>query len=132
MFRIVAAVFLALHGIVHLFGFVVPWQLTEMEGFAYHTTALNGSLELGDAGARLLGLAWFALAVVFVVAAVGILGRRAWGIPLTAVAAAVSLVVCALGLPEAIAGIWVNGGILAVVAGIAIRARIAPATTSRP
>jgi hypothetical protein len=132
MFRIVAAVFVALHGLVHLFGFVVPWRLTEMDGFTYHTTALNGSLELGDTGVRLLGLAWFALAVAFVVAAVGILDRRAWGVPLTAATAAVSLVVCVLGLPEAIAGIWVNVGILAVVAGIAVRDRIAPAPRSRP
>jgi hypothetical protein len=127
MLRIVAAAFLALHGVVHLFGFVVPWRLSEPSGFTYHTTALNGVLELGEAGAKVLGVFWLALAVAFVIAAIGVLLRRSWGIPLTAATAAISIVVCVVGLPEAGAGIWVNAGILAVIAVVMLGHRVAAA-----
>jgi len=51
--------------------------------------------------------------------------RRTSGPMLRIVAAGISPVVCVLGLPEAIAGVWVNAGILAVVAAATPRHRVA-------
>jgi hypothetical protein len=116
MIRLAGAALVALHGAIHLIGFVVPWRLATIDGFPYRVTALGGMTDLGDVGARVLGIVWLACAVGFIVAGVGI-GRRApWALPLTAVLAAVSLVVCVMGLPETAAGIVVNVGILSAVA----------------
>jgi len=123
--RRIAAVVLALHGVVHLIGFVVPWRLAQVEGFAYRTTVLDGAIELGQTGALVIGLAWLAAAAGFVLAAVGVWGARPWAVPLAGVLAAGSLAVCVMGLPETLAGIVVNVAILGAVAW-AVRARRAP------
>ena len=121
--RALAATVLALHGVIHLIGFVVPWRIAQVEGFAYKTTALGGSVSLGETGALVLGVAWLALAIGFVVAAVGVWRARPWALSLTAALAVGSLVACVLGLPEAIAGIVVNVGILGAVAWAGYRGR---------
>ena len=119
MIQTIAAVLLALHGIIHLIGFVTPWRIATLQGFTYKTTALNGALEVGDSGARLIGLVWLALAIGFVAAGYGVWRGEPWALALTGVLAAVSLVVCVLGLPEAFAGIAINVVILVGVAYVA-------------
>jgi hypothetical protein len=109
------AVLLALHGIVHWIGFAVPFGLMTTASNAYPTSALWGRLDVGDAGARLLGLAYLALIVPFLVAAYGILRDRPWAPRLTAVAAVLSAVMCALGSPNAVIGLVLNIVILGVV-----------------
>lgn len=121
MVQLLAAVGLAAHGLIHLIGFVVPWRLASLEGFPYRTTVLNGALELGEAGARLVGLGWLAVAVGFLVAAVGVWEGTSWFLPLVAALALVSLGLCILGLPEAAAGIVVNLVILGAVILVALR-----------
>ena len=125
MIRIVAAAVVAGHGLIHLIGFVVPWGLAQVEGFPYRTTALGGAIALGDAGARAVGVAWLVCAVGFVLAGLGIWRRAPWALPLAAVLAIASIVLCVLGLPEAVAGIVVNAVILGLAAWASI-ARHAP------
>lgn len=115
MLRYLATAALAAHGLIHLIGFVVPWRIAEVEGFAYRTTAFGGSVELGATGVQVVGLAWLAIAVGFVVAAVGVWRRSASALGLTAALAVASLAVCVLGLPETVAGIVVNVAILVAV-----------------
>ena len=91
MFRRAAAVFLVLHGLIHLMGFAVSWQLATMQELAYRTTIFDGAFDVGDAGARVLGIAWLLAAAVF------------------------SLVVCAAGLPDAFRGLYID---VALVAGL--------------
>jgi hypothetical protein len=62
---------LLLHGVVHLLGFVVPWQLAEPEGFPYKTTLLSGRLDVGPVGIRVVGVIWLLVALALVVAAIG-------------------------------------------------------------
>ena len=131
MLRIAAAAVLVAHGLIHLIGFVVPWGISTVEGFAYRTTALGGAIALGDTGARAIGIAWLACAVGFIVAGLGIWRRASWAIPLTAVLAAASIAVCFLGLPETSAGIVVNAVILVVVAWVSF-ARPRARTFARP
>ena len=120
MARRIAAVLLAVHGLIHLIGFVVPWGITQVEGFPYRTSALAGAIVLGEPGARLVGVVWLVLAVGFVVAGVATWRRAAWAAPLAAVLATGSIVVCVLGLPEAVFGIVVNVAILAVLGWVAV------------
>lgn len=121
MLLALAAVGLAAHGLIHLIGFVVPWRLASLESVPYRTTALNGAIELGEAGARLLGLGWLGVAVGFVVAAVGVWQGASWSLPFVAALALVSLGLCILGLPEAAAGIVVDLVILGLVGLMAYR-----------
>jgi hypothetical protein len=114
--RRIAAILLALHGVIHLIGFVTPWRIATLEGFAYRTTVLNGALDVGDAGVRVVGLVWLGLTAGFLAAGYGVWRGKRWAVGLTGVLAVVSLVVCLLGLPDTFAGIAINVVILAVVA----------------
>ena len=115
MLRIAAAV-VAGHGLIHLLGFVVPWGIAQVEGFPGRTTALGGLVDLCDVGSRAVGAAWLLLAVGFVIAAAGLWRRRSWSRTVAAGLAVASIVVCALGLPEAGIGILVD---LAILVGLA-------------
>ena len=115
MTRVILAALVAIHGVIHLIGFVVPWRIATLDGFAYRTATAGGALDLGDAGVRLVGLVWLVCAVGFIVAGVGIALRATWGLPLAGGLAVVSLVVCLLGLPETVAGIAVDVVILGAV-----------------
>ena len=119
MTRYAAATVLAAHGLIHLIGFVVPWQLAEVDGFSYRTTALGGAADLGTLGVQVVGIVWLACALGFLIAAAGVARRAPWALPLTAALAAGSLVLCLLGLPETIAGIAVNAVTLAAAAWVA-------------
>lgn len=122
-----AAAALALHGLIHLIGFVVPFGIAQVEGFAYRTTVLAGALEIGDGGARLVGVVWLVLAIGFLAAGVATWRRARLAPALAALLAVGSAAVCALGLPDAVFGIVVNAAILAVVAW-----RRLPARTGTP
>jgi hypothetical protein len=115
MFRSAAAVFLILHGLVHLMGFAVSWQLATMQELAYRTTIFNGALDVGDAGARVLGIAWLLAAAALVGAGVLVWRGSPSAVVATAAAAVFSLVVCAAGLPDAFRGLSID---IALVAGL--------------
>ena len=118
MLRIAAAAVVAAHGLIHLIGFVVPWGIATIEGFPYRTVVLGEAVELGDFGARAIGVVWLACAVGFVVAGLAIWRRAPWALALTAALASVSIGLCVLGLPETVAGIVVNAATLGAVAWI--------------
>ena len=61
--RILLAALLIGHGIAHLVGFVVPWRLVTSAEVPYRTTMLAGSVDLGAAGVRLLGIVWLLVGV---------------------------------------------------------------------
>jgi hypothetical protein len=123
--QVAFSVVLALHGLIHLIGFLVPWRLATVDGFPYRSTVLNGSMEMGDVGVRALGVVWLLLAVGFVVAAFGVWRGESWALLLTAGLSVISLAVCIVGLPEASAGIAVNFVILGVSGYLAVTGRVA-------
>ena len=106
---------LALHGVIHLLGFVVPWRLAEFRGFPYSTSALWGRVDLGDAGAKVLGLAWLLGGLDFFVAAMGIWLAAPWALWMVMVAAALSICLCLAGAPASAPGLFVDGLIFAAV-----------------
>lgn len=123
--RLALAVLVAAHGLIHLIGAVVAWQIAGVDGFPYRTTVLQGHVDLGAAGTALLGLLWLGACVGFLVAALGLVRRSTWALALTAWLAFGSLVLCVLWLPETAAGVVVNLVILGAAAWLA-RAGLAP------
>ena len=92
-----AAFFLFAHGLVHLIGVVVYWQLADVEEFpAYKTTLLNGRWKIGDTGMRIYGLTWLIATLAFVVSAIGMVIRQDWWIPLLYGTSLFSLIVNAV------------------------------------
>ena len=115
MLRLIAGVFLALHGLIHLMGFVVPWKLATIESLPYTTTVLNGSWDIGATGIQVLGLFWLFAALGFVAAGVGIIARQEWWWAATLTVTVVSLVITALQWPEAQFGTYIDVVLVALL-----------------
>lgn len=108
MMRFVVAFVLLAHGVAHLPGFLVSWHLASFAELPYRTTVLAGRLDIGDAGVRVMGLMWLALAIAFLAAAGGLLLDAPWWRVVARVAIAVSLLVCMAALPETRIGVLAN------------------------
>ena len=102
------AVFVALHGIVHVIGFTVPWGLGGPNGGEYSTRILNRSVEVGDPAVKLLGLVWLAAAVGFLIVAVMIWRGHPWALRSTVALVFGSLVLCTIDLPGAVMGLVID------------------------
>jgi hypothetical protein len=85
----------------------------------YQTDLLNETLEVGDSGARFIGVVWLALPVRFGISTSGLWRGSNWALLATALLAAGSLVECVLGMPEATLGILINHVILGGVTYVA-------------
>jgi hypothetical protein len=80
----------------------------------YRTTILGGVTDLGDAGARALGVVWLVVALAFVLLAGAVLAG--WNVRLWVFAMlALSSVLCVVGWPEARIGLIVNAVLLAAL-----------------
>jgi hypothetical protein len=110
------AVFMALHGAVHAIGFTVSWGLGGPRGVEYSTSVLNGAVEVGDAGVKLLGLLWLATAAAFVGVAALLWRRHPRGLALAVGLLVVSLGLCVLGLPGSEIGLAVDLVLLGLLA----------------
>lgn len=116
---VVLAVLMALHGIAHLVGFLVPWGFVEPEQGELGTHLFAGRVELTTGAQRAAGLLWIPLALGFLVAAWGVWTGRPWWGAWTLVVAMVSLMACLAFWPDTRIGVPVNVAILvAVVAGV--------------
>jgi hypothetical protein len=110
------AVFLVLHGLVHLIGFTVPWGLGGPRGVEYSTRILNHSIEIGDTAVKALGFVWLAAAVAFVVVGVMLWRGHPWARRTTIALLLGSLVLCTIGLPGSVMGLTIDVVLLTLVA----------------
>jgi hypothetical protein len=117
VFRRAAAVFLAAHGFAHVLGLMGSWRLGEFTDAPYTTLILNGAVDVGDAGIRIVGLLWIVAAIGFLWAAVAL--WRGSSRRLTPVTAS-SLVVCLVGLPAAIVGVLIDAAILVILGALIV------------
>jgi hypothetical protein len=119
---IVAAVVIAVHGLIHLMGVALLWKLSEPGGLRYADAAPAP----GSAAAYVVGGLWLMAMVLFVAGAVLLVaGRAAWR--MTALAAVVlSVLVIGLMPSQAVAGLVVDGLVLVVVTVSWLRARTVP------
>ncbi len=74
-FWIVAALFVGLHGLIHLMGFFAYWPLVTIPAFAYKTTILAGQLELDAVGMRAFSILWLVPALGFMATSIAMIGR---------------------------------------------------------
>jgi magnesium-transporting ATPase (P-type) len=112
----VFAVFMALHGLVHVIGFTVPWGLGGPRDVGYSTLILNRSIEVGDTAVKLLGFVWLAAAIAFVIVAVMIWRGHPWALRSTVTLLIGSLVLCTIGLPGAVMGLAIDVALLVLLA----------------
>lgn len=115
--RIVLAALLLAHGIAHLPGFLVNWQLRTFPELPYRTTIFGGAADIGDGGIKAIGVAWLVLSVLFIVAAAATLMRAAWSQPFVYAAVGLSTVLCVAGWPDARFGLIANAAIVLLLAG---------------
>ena len=108
LINVIAAIYLIVHGIIHLIGFVVFWQIAEIEDISYKTTVLAGRLDIGDVGMRILGVVWLLITVAFVIAGVAIFFSPPWWWSFTLAVTIASLIVTLLGWPDARYGVLAN------------------------
>jgi uncharacterized membrane protein YphA (DoxX/SURF4 family) len=121
--RIVAAIVLIVHGLIHFMGTAVYARRAEIKGLSYKTTLLSGHWDLGRAGISVYGWLWVLPAMGFVVAAVALLAGWAWWNSVLVAVTLAALVLTALDWSNAFRGALVD---LAILALIFFRSRIAP------
>jgi hypothetical protein len=112
----VFAVFLVLHGLVHLIGFTVPWRLGGLRGSEYSTLVLNRSIEVGDTAVRLLGLMWLAAAGAFIVVGAMVWRGHPWARRAAVALLLGSAVLCTIDLPSSVMGLVIDIAVLALLA----------------
>jgi 2-hydroxy-6-oxonona-2,4-dienedioate hydrolase len=113
--RVALSVFLLLHGVAHLVGFLSPWGLAPAPASAAappSNVLFGGRLTLSDATARGFGLVWLIVAVAFAVVAVGVWRRAPWSWPALAGVSLISLALSAAWWPTARIGVLINAAIL--------------------
>ena len=108
LINVIAAIYLIVHGLIHLIGFVVNFQIAEMEDITYKTTVLAGKLDVGHVGTRALGIVWLLAAVAFVVSGATIFSSPPWWWSFTLAVTVASLIVTLLGWPDAKFGVLAN------------------------
>jgi hypothetical protein len=111
--RFVLAAFLLAHGLAHLVGLAGSWQFGT--GIPHKTTLLSGRLDLGEGGIRAFGVVWLIGALAFAAAGAALILAAPNWTTLVLAAAAFSLVISLLALPDALIGVWINVGLLGFV-----------------
>ena len=110
-----AAFIIFAHGLIHLIGVVVYWQLAVVNENPYKTTLLRGRWEIGETGTRIFGLLWLVGTIGFIAAAAGMALRTAWWHPVLLVTTLFSLMITILDWDVAKIGAIVNLIILIIL-----------------
>jgi hypothetical protein len=110
-----AAFIIFAHGMIHLIGMVVYWQLAVVNEIPYKTTLLGGRWEIGKTGTRIFGLLWLLGTIAFVIAAAGMALKTPWWQPVLLVTTLFSLVITILDWDAAKFGAITNIIILIIL-----------------
>jgi hypothetical protein len=114
MVKYILVALLALHGIVHGFGFGATWRIGPA-GTVSATPSLIPGVAPDGTLAHVLGIIWLIALLAFVGAAFGLLTDGAWWRIAAAVAAVVSLALCIAWWNDGKAGAVIDIGILVAV-----------------
>jgi hypothetical protein len=112
--RWILAFMLLAHGVAHLPGFFVSWQLASFPELPFRTT-IFGTVEIGVIGTRLVGVAWLMSSLVFAALAAAIALRLALPSALLPLALGASAVLCLSAWPKASYGFITNAAIAALL-----------------
>ena len=133
--RPILALVLAVHGLAHLVGFLVPWGWapgpagTESAAAVAGNSLLGGRIVPGPAAARASSFLWLAATIAFVVLAVGVWRDAPWWRAALLPTVAVSLALCVLWWPDARIGAWLD---VALLLAIALMLVVGVPATARP
>lgn len=108
---------LSLHGLVHLVGFVLSWQIVEPAGFSYDDVWPDADTGPG----RIVGVAWLLTAIGLTVVGIRLANRRDVARVELVVPLAASIVVCATASPQALPGLVISAVLLGSM--LVLRAR---------
>lgn len=107
---------LAVHGLIHLMGFVAYWPLGSVAELPYKTALAGGRWEIGAAGMRLFSLLWLVAAAGFVLAALGLVLNWEWWRTLLWCTTLLSLLISTLDWSVAFRGAIIDLVLLALLA----------------
>lgn len=110
---ILASMLLA-HGVAHLPGFFVAWELASFPELPFRTT-IFGTVDIGVIGTRLVGVGWMLSAIVFVALAAAMAMRVEVPSALLPLALGFSALLCVSAWPKASFGFVANAAIAAVL-----------------
>ena len=113
--KILIAIFLCIHGVAHLVGFVVLWKIAQLEEIPHKTTLLNGSLDIGEIGIKIVGILWLMTAIAFFVSVYFIFSHSPLWLVFTTFIILLSIILCILGWPDSKIGVFANFFILLVL-----------------
>jgi hypothetical protein len=112
---VAAAIMLALHGLIHLMGFVAYFPLASLPELPYKTAILDGRWQIGAGGMRLYSVLWLLAAIGFVIGAIGVVAGWEWASALLLAITLASLVITAFDWTPAFRGALIDIVILAVL-----------------
>jgi hypothetical protein len=113
--KIIAALVLITHGLIHFMSTIVYMKLGEIQGFNYKTTLLGGRWDLGVNGIRSFGALWIFPAVGFIVIGIALLMNLSWWRSMLLPVTLFSLILTDVDWNIAYAGLIVNIAILGLV-----------------
>ena len=109
---IAGALFLGMHGVIHLMGFFTYWPLAVTPDLVYKTTILAGQIELGSVGMRVYSILWLIPALGFLATSFAMFRNWHRWQPVLLVMAVISFIVTALDWSVAFRGTLIDVGIL--------------------
>lgn len=112
---------LALHGLVHVVGFLLAWRLYAPADFSYDDVWPDAATLPG----RAVGLVWLAVAVALLAVGGRMSNAREVRTSTLSVVLIASIAVCATAFPQAIPGAAISATVLASMAVLWIRRRAA-------
>jgi hypothetical protein len=115
MLRVLVAIVLFGHGLIHLMGTAVYARHAQIKGLSYKTALLSGHWELGQPGIAVFGWMWVLPAVGLVAAAVALLPGWAWWNSVLVGVTLVSLAPTILDWSNAFRGALIDVAILALI-----------------
>ncbi len=107
-----------IHGLIHLLGFLVYWQIVEgSEDLTYKTTVFFEMLDVGSVGIRIFGIIWLLTAIGYIIVVIGLIVQKYNGVRKSlAFITVISLFITVLDFTVAYTGAMFN---VIVLAGIA-------------
>lgn len=112
---------LALHGLVHLIGFLLAWRIVAPTGFDYDDVWPDAGTWPG----RVVGVVWLLVAVALVVVGARLANRRDVPVAALVVPLLASVVVSAMSSPQALPGLVISVGLLVAIVVLHVRRRVA-------
>jgi len=106
--KIFIAIFLLVHGIAHLVGFVVSWKLAKMKEMPYSTKVIFKKFDVGDNGIRIIGILWLLAAIAYFYSIYALYMSPGWAMWFLLPVTIYATLICIIGLPDSKFGILAN------------------------